>query len=212
METELTSPAVARRVFGTRLPQAERFVQLLQGDGAVRGVIGPREVDRLWERHLVNSAVVGELIDDAATVTDVGSGGGFPGIPLAIARPDLEVTLVEPMARRIAWLEDVVADVALDNVIVRRGRADDLHDELPPAAVVTARAVAPLAKLARWCLPLTSPGGSLVAIKGASAADEVRRDQAAVRKAGGSDVTVLECGQESRDACATVIRVRRAAS
>ncbi|HEX3785255.1 MAG TPA: 16S rRNA (guanine(527)-N(7))-methyltransferase RsmG [Pseudonocardiaceae bacterium] len=187
----------ANRLFGDRLPLAEQYVDMLTRQGVQRGLIGPREVDRLWDRHVLNSAAVAELIPANSRVVDVGSGAGLPGIPLAIARPDLSLALLEPMARRIDWLDEVVAELGLD-VFVRRGRAEegDVRRELCGADVVTARAVAPLAKLAGWCLPLLRRDGWLVALKGASAAEELTRDAVAIGRAGGGDASVRICGSE----------------
>lgn len=196
----------AERLFGSRLPLVERYVELLIQHGVVRGLIGPREVDRLWERHVLNSAVVAELIPTDASVIDVGSGAGLPGIPLALARPDLTVTLLEPMARRVAWLTEVVAELGIDISVVR-GRAEERT--LPPADVATARAVAPLAKLAAWCLPLVRPGGQLLALKGESANEELARDAEAVRRAGGTEQSVVCCGAGVLPVPTTVIAVRR---
>lgn len=200
-------PAVAADVFGRRADDAAQFVAMLAGSGVERGVIGPREVDRLWERHLLNSAVLSEVISPDSRVLDVGSGAGLPGIALALARPDLTVALLEPMARRVDWLQEVVEalDVAVE---VHRGRAEDR----PVSAdwdVVTARAVAPLGRLARWCLPLVRPGGRLVALKGAMARAEVSRARAEIRRAGGDGIDVVECGASLMDAPATVVIVSR---
>jgi 16S rRNA (guanine527-N7)-methyltransferase len=158
-------------------------------------LIGPREVDRIWDRHVLNSAVIGEQIPEGASVVDVGSGAGLPGVPLAIARPDLAVTLLEPMARRIAWLTEVVDELGLPIEVVR-GRAEEapIRQRLGGADVVTARAVAPLAKLAGWCLPLLRIGGKLVALKGASAAEEITRDAGEVERLGGGRPSVAACG------------------
>jgi 16S rRNA (guanine527-N7)-methyltransferase len=199
-------------MFGERLPLAERFVALLTEHGVARGLIGPREVDRLWDRHVLNSAAIAELIPDEATVVDVGSGAGLPGVPLAIARPDLRLTLLEPMARRIAWLTEVVDDLGLDVQVVR-GRAEepDVRRRLGGSDVVTARAVAPLAKLAGWCLPLVRPGGWLLALKGESASDELARDADLVRRAGGTELSVVTCGADL-PMPTTVVRVRRSAA
>jgi 16S rRNA (guanine527-N7)-methyltransferase len=202
----------AERLFGTRLPLAERYVDLLTEHGVVRGLIGPREVDRLWQRHMLNSAVVAELIPDGATVIDVGSGAGLPGVPLALARPDLRLTLLEPMARRVAWLTEVVAKLKIDVSIVR-GRAEEpvIRQRLGQVDVVTARAVAPLAKLADWCLPLVRPSGQLLALKGESASEELERDADLVRRAGGIEQSVVCCGVGVVPVPTTVIAVRRAA-
>lgn len=203
--------ATAERLFGTRRPLAQRYVDLLTEHGVVRGLIGPREVDRLWERHVLNSAVVAELIPTGATVVDVGSGAGLPGVPLALARPDLTLTLLEPMARRIAWLAEVITDLEIDVTIVR-GRAEEpaIRRQLGMADVVTARAVAPLAKLAAWCLPLVRPGGLLLALKGDSASEELTRDADLVRRAGGSEQSVVSCGAGVVPVPTTVIVVKRA--
>src|SRR3954463_10834155 len=164
---EFMTDAIAG-AFGAGADRATRFAELLTVRGVERGLIGPREVDRLWERHLLNSVAVAECVPKGASVIDVGSGAGLPGIPLAIARPDLDVVLLEPMARRIAWLEEAVTKLELDNVRVVRGRAEekDVRQRYGNRDVATARAVAPLGKLAAWCLPLLRTGGQLVALKG----------------------------------------------
>jgi 16S rRNA (guanine527-N7)-methyltransferase len=171
MSEALEPPAdVVERVFGDGASGAIKFAALLADHGVERGLIGPREVDRLWERHLFNSAVLAELVPQDCRVVDVGSGAGLPGVPLAIARPDIRLTLLEPMARRVAWLQEVVDTLGLD-VEVMRGRAEEpeVRRRLGGSDIVTARAVAPLEKLARWCLPLLRSGGQLLALKGASA-------------------------------------------
>jgi 16S rRNA (guanine527-N7)-methyltransferase len=185
----------AAELFGDALPRVRRYAELLAGPGREQGVIGPRELPRLWDRHLVNSAYVGRVIPADSSVLDVGSGAGLPGVPLALARPDLRVTLLEPMARRVAWLEEVVAALGLE-VTVRRGRAEERETRRAcgESDVVTARAVAPMGRLATWAMPLVRPGGRLAALKGASAHDEVRRDANDLRAAGGSEVEVVRCG------------------
>ena len=158
-----------------RLALAERYAAWLADDGVVRGLIGPREAPRLWERHLLNCAVLGEAVPAGARVADLGSGAGLPGLVLAIARPDVHVTLVEPLLRRTTFLEEVCADLAphgLDNVSVVRGRAEALHGERT-FDVVTARALAPLERLLGWGMPLVAPHGALVAMKGSSAGEEI---------------------------------------
>ncbi|WP_245886048.1 16S rRNA (guanine(527)-N(7))-methyltransferase RsmG [Umezawaea tangerina] len=200
----------AKRVFGDHLDQAVAFAQLLTDHGVERGLIGPREVERLWERHLLNSAVIAELLPENCRVVDVGSGAGLPGIPLAIARPDLKLTLLEPMARRVAWLDEVVETLDL-SVTVIRGRAEEasVREQLFDIDVVTARAVAPLERLARWCMPLLKPGGQLVALKGESALEEMERDAEAVRRAGGSRQRVVSCGADVLEVPTTVVLVER---
>ncbi|MER5269208.1 16S rRNA (guanine(527)-N(7))-methyltransferase RsmG [Actinosynnema sp. NPDC002837] len=200
----------AKKVFGDHYDKAVAFTALLTEHGVERGLIGPREVDRLWERHILNSAVVAELLPQGSRVVDVGSGAGLPGIPLAIARPDLELTLLEPMARRVAWLTECVDALGL-NVAVVRGRAEEppVREQLGDSDVVTARAVAPLERLTRWCLPLLRPGGRLVALKGESAAEELERDAEAVRRAGGIRPRVITCGGEVLELPTTVVLVER---
>jgi 16S rRNA (guanine527-N7)-methyltransferase len=199
-------------VFGARLPLARRFAEHLATSGVERGLIGPREAPRIWDRHVLNCAVVAPLLPDGARVVDVGSGAGLPGIPLALARPDVSIVLVEPLARRVDWLREVIADLGVA-VDVERGRAEDdvVRRRWEGADVVTARAVAPLARLAGWCLPLLRPGGQLLAVKGASAADEVERDAQAVRKLGGGVPRIERCGAGIIDPPSTVVVVERVA-
>ncbi|WP_139979684.1 16S rRNA (guanine(527)-N(7))-methyltransferase RsmG [Nocardioides litoris] len=196
------APPSARGAFGSRLDLAERYAARLASDGLVRGVIGPREVPRVWSRHLVNSALLGELVPHGASVADVGSGAGLPGVPLAIARPDLTVTLIEPLLRRTRFLEEVVDDLELDNVVVRRGRAEELHtatDLRPGFDVVTARAVAPLGRLVGWCLPLVAPAGALTVLKGSSLDEELQEAQAVLRHWGATDPAVTPLGDDGED-------------
>jgi len=197
-------------VFGVPgLAVAERYADLLAGDGVLRGLIGPRETPRLWDRHLLNSATLGEVITPGASVVDVGSGAGLPGIAVAIARPDLSVTLVEPLLRRTRFLEAAVADLGLgDRVEVVRGRAEELHGRRT-WDVVTARAVAPLERLARWCLPLAAAGGELLAMKGASAAEEVAEAWPALRSLGCERPEVVELGAGVLTEPTWVVRVAR---
>ena len=207
-ETEPLADAVGRRVFGDNHPIAETYAELLADDGVVRGLIGPREVGRLWERHLLNCAVISELVDRDADVLDIGSGAGLPGIPLAIARPDLWVTLVEPMERRVNFLTEAVDALRLPNVEVLRARAESVSPK-GKADVVTSRAVAPLRKLADWCLPLARPGGEVLAIKGASARDEVTRYLGENRRHAQHKPEVLQCGAGMLPTPTTVIRLMR---
>lgn len=203
-------PEVGEVVFGEEIAAARRFAELIAEQGVRRGVIGPREVERLWDRHLLNSAVLTELLPPNCRVVDVGSGAGLPGIPLAIARPDVSLTLLEPMARRVAWLREVVSELDL-SVEVVRGRAEEgpVRQRLAGQDVVTARAVAPMERLARWCLPLLRPQGQLLALKGATAQDELDRDAAAIEKAGGGAREVVSCGDRVLEVPTTVVVVRR---
>ncbi|WP_245888894.1 MULTISPECIES: 16S rRNA (guanine(527)-N(7))-methyltransferase RsmG [Glycomyces] len=192
---------------------AEGYVGLLSTIGIERGLIGPREVPRLWGRHVLGSAVVEEAIPRESDVIDVGSGGGLPGIPLAIARPDLWVTLVEPMQRRVDFLDEVIAALGLENVEVLRARAEEV-DPRGKADVVVSRAVAPLGKLAGWCLPLARVGGVMLAIKGQSAAEEIERDARAVRRLGGGPARIIVCGESKLSdpvfpVPATVVEIER---
>jgi len=167
-------PADAAMVFGDRVGLAQRYAELLAGDGAQRGVIGPHEGARIWTRHLLNCAAVASAVPPSARVLDIGSGAGLPGIPLALARPDLSVTLLEPLARRIAYLDHVVAALQVDQIAIVRSRAAE-HAAAVGAIydVVTARAVTNLVTLAEWARPLLSPGGIVIALKGERAADEL---------------------------------------
>ncbi|MQA04348.1 MAG: 16S rRNA (guanine(527)-N(7))-methyltransferase RsmG [Streptosporangiales bacterium] len=212
-------PPTANAVFGARLPVAERYAEFLATAGVERGLLGPREGARLWERHLVNSAVLVELLPGTGDVIDVGSGAGLPGIPLAILRPELSVTLVEPMQRRTAFLEECVSLLELENVSVVRGRAEDLAGEIA-ADVVVARAVAPLDRLLRWTLPLVRPGGQVLAIKGAKVAEELTAlglstepgrqvPRRALRTLGVETVELVCVGDEIVDPPATVVRATR---
>lgn len=206
--TEFADAAAA--VFGDRLAEAIAFAELLATVGTVRGLIGPREAPRLWERHLINCGVVSEIIPPGTSLVDVGSGAGLPGIVLAIARPDLRITLVEPLARRTAFLSEAVALLGLgETVAVVRGRAEDVTDTLDAADVVTARAVAPLDRLAGWCLPLAVIGGRVLALKGTTAAAEVAEHGAAVTRQGGSLPRVRSCGASVIDSPTTVVEIVR---
>jgi 16S rRNA (guanine527-N7)-methyltransferase len=205
----LTASAAA--VFGDRLPAAVRYGELLATAGVERGLIGPREAPRLWDRHLLNCAVVAELLPVGVAVIDVGSGAGLPGLALALARPDLRVTLLEPLARRVAFLTEVVAELGLVGVDVVRGRAEVSVGKLA-APVVTARAVAPLDRLAKWCLPLVEPGGRLLAMKGSTAAEEIVEHRPALRRAGGGPARIFECGKGVVDPPTVVVEVPLAGS
>jgi 16S rRNA (guanine527-N7)-methyltransferase len=200
----------AAGLFGERLPLARRYAEHLATTGLERGLIGPREAPIVWERHVLNCAVVAALVPDGARVVDVGSGAGLPGIPLALVRPDLEIVLVEPLARRVEWLQEVVDDLGLA-LEIERGRAEDpvVRRRWEGADVVTARAVAPLHRLAAWCLPLARVGGMMLAIKGATATDEIRRDAGAVSRLGGSVPRIETVGAGVVDPPSTVVVVER---
>lgn len=200
-------PEAARGVFTVqRLPLAERYAELLATDGVLRGLIGPREAPRLWERHLLNCAALAEVLPDGATLCDLGSGAGLPGLVVAIARPDLSVTLVEPLLRRTTFLEEVGAELGLESVEVVRGRAEDLHGQRT-FDVVTSRAVAPLERLLRWSMPLVAPHGAMVAMKGSSIEDEIAAAAATLRSWRCAPPEVLTLGQGEMLSTTTVVRV-----
>ena len=187
------APSAATVVFGDRLPLAERFAAILADTGVSHGLIGPREVPILWERHILNCAVAQDSFPEQAEVVDVGSGAGLPGLALAIARPDLHLHLVEPMLRRTTWLGDTIEALGLDNCTVHRGRAEEFHGVLS-VPWATARAVARIDKLARWTFPLLSEGGTLVALKGSSAQEELDAAAPLLRRLGMTGAEVRSHG------------------
>lgn len=201
------APDEAREVFGECFPEAVRYAELLADAGVTRGLIGPREVPRLWQRHLLNCAVLSEVVPKGVTVCDVGSGAGLPGIPLALVRPDLKITLLEPLLRRTNFLQEVVELLGLDHVTVVRGRAEEVLGSLQPVHVVTARAVAPLDRLAGWGVPLLRPYGEMLALKGDTAEEEISGARAALSKLGVVDTEVLHVGEGVVDPMSTVVRV-----
>lgn len=171
----------SRRIFGLGFGAAEEFALMLVDEGELRGLIGPREVPRLWRRHILNSAAVAEFLPRSGTVADVGSGAGLPGIVLAIMRPDLEFHLIEPMQRRTDWLGEVVDRLDLDNVVLHQLRAEELHGRATVEAV-TARAVAGMDKLLRVTMPLVKPGGHLLALKGRRVYEELESAKYVLKK------------------------------
>jgi 16S rRNA (guanine527-N7)-methyltransferase len=200
-------PPAAAALFGPALPAAVRYAGLLAGPGVERGLIGPAEAARIWDRHLLNCAVIAELVPDRCVLADLGSGAGLPGIVLALLRPECDVLLVEATARRAAFLAECVAELGLPRVQVVRGRAEDLVREVS-ADIVTARAVAPLGKLAGWAVGLCRPGGTVLAIKGAGARDEVAQAGPELSQLGVTDLEVLQVGSDEVDPPATVVRFR----
>jgi 16S rRNA (guanine527-N7)-methyltransferase len=201
-------------VFSRELPRAEQFAELLTHEATLRGLIGPREVPRLWERHLLNCAVISDLMPPESTVCDVGSGAGLPGIVLAIRRPDLQVTLLEPLLRRTTFLDLAVSTMELSNVHVHRGRAEELPGEPGWAGgfdVVTSRAVAPMDRLARWSLPLVRSGGLLLAMKGSSAAAELSSASSVIAGLGGVEPRIETVGSTWLEPPVTVVAMGKRA-
>jgi 16S rRNA (guanine527-N7)-methyltransferase len=198
--------AAAEKLFGDRLGLARRYVEHLATSGLERGLIGPREVPRLWSRHVLNCAVIESEFASESTVADVGSGAGLPGLCLALARPDLTMVLIEPLERRVIWLEEVVEDLGLENVRVLRMRAEQAVD-LVNADYVTARAVSALSKLVPITLPLLGGSGTLVAIKGRSAGEEVEKAAKAIKKYGGHSAEVRVVGEGLLEEPTTVVRI-----
>ncbi|MFE2716892.1 16S rRNA (guanine(527)-N(7))-methyltransferase RsmG [Streptomyces mirabilis] len=201
------APEQAREVFGDRFADAVRYAELLAETGVQRGLIGPREVPRLWERHLLNCAVLSEVVPEGVTVCDVGSGAGLPGIPLALVREDIKITLLEPLLRRTNFLTEVVELLGLDHVTVVRGRAEEVMGKLPAVHVVTARAVAPLDRLAAWGIPLLRPYGEMLALKGDTAEEELKSAATALSKLGAVETSILHVGEGIVDPLSTVVRV-----
>lgn len=190
-------PASAAAIFGASNPrgpeQARRYAELLVRDGDMLGLLGPREMPKLWTRHILNSGVVAELINPGESVADVGSGAGLPGIPMAIAQPGAQFTLIEPMERRSDWLMETVAELGLTNVKVVRARAEEVGSAFD---VVTARAVSALPNLLRWCVPITKQGGRILALKGSKAADEIAESRSLAKKLKIKDFEIVHAGTQ----------------
>lgn len=199
-------PAVARELFGPAIGIAERYAGLLASAGVERGLIGPREVPRLWSRHLLNCAVVAELVPARGSLVDIGSGAGLPGVVLAMILPGLEVTLLERMGRRADFLRECVTELGLANASVVQAQAGEVAGKVS-ADVVTARAVAPLSELAPMALALARPGGLVLAIKGAGAAAEVAAARPVLRRQRVREVGVISAGGGKVDPAATVVRL-----
>lgn len=223
MVSRETSEGVGQRLPEWLLPAEPglaRYSELLVGPGIERGLLGPREAPRIWDRHILNCAVVADPdegpIPQGAVVADIGSGAGLPGIVWALARPDLTVVLIESLLRRATFLTECVHELALqERVRVVRDRAESVTGSTktarqPMMDVVTARAVAPLGTLAIWATPLLVPGGLLLALKGESAKEEVERDREQLAAAGLVDVRVTRVGQGFVDPPTTVVIARRA--
>ncbi|MGF0114764.1 16S rRNA (guanine(527)-N(7))-methyltransferase RsmG [Promicromonospora sp. Marseille-Q5078] len=208
LDEELGRSDAVRAYFGDRYEPVAEYAKRLRDEGELRGLIGPREVDRLWERHILNSAAVTPYLDAARSVADIGSGAGLPGIVMAIQRPDVEFHLIEPMERRTAWLEEIVEALALENVLVKRGRAEEYHDAFE-VDVVTSRAVAALSKLARMSLPLVRRGGAMVVLKGRNVEREIEPARKVLRSFKTAEPEILVGDTVPDVEATTILRIRR---
>lgn len=197
-------PESAKAIFGPQIEKARAFAQKLAKDSDDLGLLGPRELDKLWSRHILNSAVVAETVKPGDHVADVGSGAGLPGIPMAIAMPEAHFVLIEPMERRSTWMLEVIQELALTNVEVRRARAEEVLDL--NFDIVTARAVAALDKLLRLTVPLLKPGGSLIALKGSKAAEEIEAARKLQKKLGIASFEIQICGEKFLDEPTSVVK------
>lgn len=201
-------PEFASQLFGEQIESARRYVQHLATTGVDWGLIGPHEVPRLWTRHILNCAVVSSLISAGDVVGDVGSGAGLPGIPLALAQPEAHYVLIEPMERRVEWLNSVLTDLKLDHVRVVRARVEDIADD-EVFSVATARAVKPLAVLVDWCVPALGPGGRLLALKGASVEAEIDKARKQIKRAKLTSPVVHTLGSPPLEIPTRVVEIRR---
>ncbi len=204
------APPAADAFFGIGSERAQRYAEILAGAGVERGLLGPREVDRLWDRHLLNSAAVAELLSPGERVADIGSGAGLPGIPLALARPDLRVTLIEPLLRRSEFLREVIDELGIEATVIR-GRAEEstVRQQVGEMDAVVSRAVASMDKLTKWSMPLLRPDGRMLAIKGERAEDEIGEHRRVMASLGAVDVRVMRCGANYLDPPVTVVVARR---
>lgn len=206
-ETLGASDAV-KAYLGNAYDGVVRYAEMLRDQGELRGLIGPREVPRIWERHILNSAAVAQYLPASGSLADIGSGAGLPGVVLAVMRPELEVLLIEPMERRTTWLTEVVTELGLTNVEVKRGRAEEFHEAFE-VDVVTSRAVAPLSKLVRMSMPLVRVGGEMVILKGRSVAEEIEPARKVLRKYGAGGPQILEGTTVEGVESTTIVRARR---
>ncbi len=199
-------PEAAAAIFGSQIKLARAYAQKLANDSDELGLLGPRELDKIWSRHILNSAVVAELVGPGELVADVGSGAGLPGIPMAIAAPDTDFVLIEPMDRRASWLQEVVDELDLENVEVVRARAEEV--EGGQFEVVTARAVAALDKLLRLCVPLLKPGGRVIALKGSKAPEEILEAKKLEKKFKIASFEIVVCGEKFLAEPTSVVETR----
>ena len=199
-------PDTAEGIFGSQIGLARQYAQKLANDSDELGLLGPRELDKIWSRHILNSAVVAELVRPGELVADVGSGAGLPGIPMAIAAPDTDFVLIEPMDRRASWLQEVVDELGLENVEVVRARAEEV--EAKQFDVVTARAVAALDKLLRLCVPLLKPAGRVIALKGSKAPEEILEAKKLQKKLKIESFEIVVCGEKFLAEPTSVVETR----
>jgi len=202
------APVDGSELFGPAWPGLRAFADMLIAEGELRGLIGPRELPRLWSRHILNSTAIDSYIPERAVVVDVGSGAGLPGIVLAIIRPDLHIHLIEPMERRVEWLTEVSDKLGLERVTIHQSRVEDMHGELS-VQVVTSRAVAAMKKLVPMTLPLLKSGGQLVALKGERAGIEIDQADQQLRKFGARWVDVETVPVRGTDEPTTVVVVQK---
>jgi 16S rRNA (guanine527-N7)-methyltransferase len=198
-------PAAAEMIFGDQIGKARSYFEALVRDGDLLGLLGPREMPKLWTRHILNSAVVADLVSPGQTVADVGSGAGLPGIPMALAQPQAHFTLIEPMERRSDWLKRVVQDLELTNIRVHRARAEEVSEVFD---VVTARAVSALPNLLRMCVPMTKHGGEVIALKGSKAAEEIQDAKKLQKKLGIASFEIVRVGGEFLTDPTLVVRTK----
>lgn len=199
-------PEAAEAIFGSQIKLARAYAHKLAQDSDELGLLGPRELDKIWSRHILNSAVVAELVRPGELVADVGSGAGLPGIPMAIAAPETNFVLIEPMDRRASWLQEVVGELDLENVEVVRARAEEVEGGV--FDVVTARAVAALDKLLRLCVPLLKPGGRVIALKGSKAPEEILEAKKLQKKLKIESFEIVVCGEKFLAEPTSVVETR----